>query len=504
MAEGMVSSGLRDVGFKHIWIDDGWAIGRDNKSGTCTPLGPTGADSCKPIVDPVLFPSGMRNLSDFLHNQGLKFGIYTSKGPLTCLGYQPTQPNRPGSCGYEKVDADTYVNDWQVDQVKDDGCGGCPQHEPFAAMRDALNSTGKPIWYAIHSQTVPGSPNATVANMWRTGGDLSSSSFDMWTNRLDLATTTSQRALAGKGAFPNPDFLEVGYSPRNTVGRTQTDLEQRSMFTMWAALPGPLILSADLRPKAPCGGIDGKYTMQTLTNKEIIAINQDPLANPLTPVRRNGTEVWKKAVSDGLAVVFFNRNTSSVSPGVGAVAMNSPCHSPVNLRSDAGMLKLMNSSVQLCLGSIGTCQCSNPRSPQMGIVPCNTSDNTQTWRYDASVNQFMNDASHTLNSGPTCPGDVGNSMLLYINQNSSNEKYKYDPTSGLVESMGGGDCLGIPTPSGGSSQKIAVTWSELGLSMTQKVTVRDLWSQTDVGDFTGSFSADIQWHEARIYLLKTV
>ena len=156
MADGMVSSGLHTVGYSHIWIDDGWVIGRENKSGTCSATGPTGADSCKPIVDSKLFPSGMRNLSDYVHARGLKFGIYTSKGPKTCLGYQPTQPDRPGSCGYEQVDADTYVHDWDVDQVKDDGCGQCPQHEPFAAMRDALNKTGKPIWYAIHSSTAPG------------------------------------------------------------------------------------------------------------------------------------------------------------------------------------------------------------------------------------------------------------------------------------------------------------------------------------------------------------
>ena len=110
MADGMVSSGLREVGYEHIWIDDGWALPRDNTTG-------------KPGVDPKIFPSGMRNLSDYIHARQLKFGIYTSKGPLTCLGYQPTQPQRPGSCGFEQVDADTYAHDWQVDQVKDDGCG---------------------------------------------------------------------------------------------------------------------------------------------------------------------------------------------------------------------------------------------------------------------------------------------------------------------------------------------------------------------------------------------
>jgi alpha-galactosidase len=106
MADGMVSSGLHAAGYQHIWLDDGWALPRDNVTR-------------KPRVDEKLFPSGMRNLSDYMHSRGLKFGIYTSKGPLTCLGYQPTQPQRPGSCGFEQIDADTYAHDWRVDQVKE-------------------------------------------------------------------------------------------------------------------------------------------------------------------------------------------------------------------------------------------------------------------------------------------------------------------------------------------------------------------------------------------------
>ena len=153
--------------------------------------------------------------------------------------------------------------------------------------------------------------------MWRTGDDLFSSNYDMWLNRLDLATADSQAALTGPGAFPNPDFLEVGYSPRSPKGHTQTALEQRSMFTMWAALPGPLILSADLRPGATCGGIDAE-ALETLTNKEVIAVNQDLRALPMRPVRKEDhVEVWKKPLVKGMAVILFNRNsTATTSIGV--------------------------------------------------------------------------------------------------------------------------------------------------------------------------------------------
>jgi alpha-galactosidase len=293
IGDGLVHFGLADVGYTNVWIDDGYALPRDNITHKVT-------------VDPVAFPSGMRNLSDYLVSKGLALGVYTSMGPLTCLGYQPTQPPRPGSCGYEVIDADTYVHDWNVSQVKDDGCGACPQHDPFVAMRDALNATGKPVLFTIHGCVDPDCDFGNVANMWRTGGDLYSSNFAMWTNRLDLATTPQQAALTGPGSLPDPDFLEVGYSPRATRGQSQSPLEQRSMFTMWATLPTGLILSADTRVWSD--GLD-EYTLETLMNPEVIAINQDPAVIPMRPVvNASGIQVWKRPLASGdLGVVFFFR-----------------------------------------------------------------------------------------------------------------------------------------------------------------------------------------------------
>eukprot|EP00039_Didymoeca_costata_P029529 m.25051 g.25051 ORF g.25051 m.25051 type:complete len:553 (+) comp7669_c0_seq3:40-1698(+) len=495
MADGMVSSGLNSVGFEHIWIDDGWAIGRENKTGHV-------------IVDPVLFPSGMRNLSDYLHSKGLKFGIYTSKGPLTCLGYQPTQPKRPGSCGYEQTDANTYALEWQVDAVKDDGCGACPQHEPFGAMRDALNKTGHRVWYAIHSQTLPGSPNATVANMWRTGGDLSQSSFAMWTNRLDLATTDTQRKLAGPGAFPNPDFLEVGYSPRNKITTAMNLVEQRSMFTMWAALPGPLILSADLRVGRE--GLDPQV-LAILMNKEVIAVNQDARASPMMPVRRqDGIEVWRKPLSstsgiadDTFAVLFFNRNISEqplTRIGMGACSSTDVLKLSI---TQQGMLQLLSNS-SLCIGSIGTCNCSNPPSPQLGIVACDINDRTQTgWSYDTKSKQLNHDSGHDLNSGPVCPGEAVNCMMIYPSQGHQNEQYIFDTNTGTIASADNANSCIVAGASGqGPARQVSVSWAELNLNSTQTVSVRDLWNQKDLGSFQNSFSATVGWHEVQIFKFK--
>lgn len=494
MASGMVKNGLNEVGFKMIWLDDGWAIGRDSATGEV-------------IEDPKLFPSGMGNLSAFIHSLGLQFGIYTSKGPLTCLGYQKTQPNRPGSCGYEKVDAHVYVNKWNVDAVKDDGCGPCAMHDPFAAMRDALNGTGKPIWYAIHPSKIANSSYPDLANMWRTGGDLYASSFDMWTNRLDLATAKAQAILTGPGAFPNPDFLEVGYSPRAVKGKNAMSItEQQAMFTMWSMLPGPLILSADLRSP-----LDDEIKM-ILLNTEVIAINQDPKAVAMNPIRRNdGIEVWSRSLSNGnIAIVMFNRNVSNT-PSNGTAQEGRPITFSAE-HSECVHVQLSNGTIQaksddptihsLCLSSVGVCKCANPPSPQMGFARCNKYDPTQRWSLDVSSKQVNNDRNHDLNVGPICPGSDFANVLLYPTQGHNNEHFTYDENFKLLYSgeVSGGKCLTMAPQSGGK-RKIQVFWKELGFSKSDKFLVRDLWAKQDLGIYMSNFSAVVDWHDARIFVL---
>ena len=537
MADGMVSSGLQAAGYEHIWIDDGWAMPRDNVTH-------------KPGVQADIFPSGMRNLSDYVHARSLKFGIYTSKGPLTCLGTQKTQPQRPGSCGFEQVDADTYAHDWQVDQVKDDGCGGCPGDlplTPFQAMRDALNNTGRPIVYAIHSDGKPwldtSDSNGSVANMWRTGGDLSASNYDMWLNRLDLATDPRMAAFVGPGAFANPDFLEVGYTPRQPKSfgtRVQSLLERRSMFTMWAALPAPLILSADLRPGAASGGIDDKEIMDILTHTEVIAVNQDERAAPMVAVRKaQGLEVWKKplAAAGSNAVVLFHRNDTMAAvapqpeqpehpqhsqqlagtPAAGMVLTTVACAEAdagsSSFNHDAARGITLRSNPSLCVGKVSMATCANPPSPRLGAVACDPSDTSQAWSFPAGlaagpiVNTKVSPQSD-MNSAMTCPGDTYPSVLLYVKQDHRNEQWVYDVVSGFIKfGPSPTTCLAYraerpaptpPTPVP-APRTIAVSWAELGFGAADKYAVRDLWAKADLGVFTGGFNASIAPHEARIY-----
>lgn len=419
------------------------------------------------------------------------------------------------------------------------------------------------MWFAIHSTTTPGSPNATVANMWRTGGDLSAASYAMWTNRLDLATTPEQRALAGPGAFPNPDFLEVclcvflfsnipfpnpfaytplylpflqvGYSPRNPKGgNVQTVTERRSMFTMWAALPGPLMLSADLRPGR--GGLDADV-LGILTNREVIAVNQDPLGAPMAPVwRAGGLEVWRKPLSadKGEALIMFYRNSSGAapaalnhtparaSPAAGWAVTLAPCD-PASAASQAfdmpatvGRIAL-RSDRRLCLGLVGEASCAfAPFNRTVGLVACDAADDTQLWSglpasspANPPLVRHMDPRDpqpFDLNAGPQCTGAAHRSMLLFPVQNHTNELFSYSPSSGAITQ--GGSCLTAmsppppPPPPPPATRAITVTWAQLGWPSTRSVAVRDLWLRQDLGEHTGSFTATVAFHEAKIFILK--
>lgn len=290
------------------------------------------------------------------------------------------------------------------------------------------------------------------------------------------------------------------------------------MMTMWAALPGPLILSADLRPGAACGGIDDAFTMETLTNPEVISVNQDPLVRPMRPVsKRDGLEVWQKPLVNGTALIMFHRNTTSATSTTATSAststatstaastanclltIDSSCSTALSLSFDSGLLKAANG---MCVGQVDMCSCAHPPSPRLGLIACDSSDSTQRWEFQSNgeVTNGNASSSHTLNLGPVCPGDTFRGVLLYVRQNKANEFWTHDQTTGFLRSNMGG-CLATsalppdPTP----PRDVLVSWAELGLPDNQAVAVRDLWSRTDLGTFNGSFTASLAFHEARMY-----
>lgn len=289
-ADALVSTGLKDAGFEYIVIDDCWLIDRDDEGNM--------------IPDPERFPNGMKAVGDYIHSLGLKFGIYTDVGTKTC-------EERPGMRGYEYQDIRTFAS-WGVDYVKNDWCFARYQNAraSYAIVKDAIIASGRPMVHSICEWGVsqPWEWGAESGHLWRTTFDIADcwdcsdtviaygkevENFMGFTKILDLQV--GLESYAGPGHWNDPDMLQVGND-------SLTFEENKAHFSLWALLAAPLMLGNDIRNMT-----DEVHAI--LTNKEIIAINQDELGKQGVKVRDDGDlEVWAKQLADGSrAVVLFNR-----------------------------------------------------------------------------------------------------------------------------------------------------------------------------------------------------
>ncbi len=283
IADAMIETGLKDAGYQYVVIDDCWQIDRDEQGNI--------------IADPDRFPSGMKVLADYIHNKGLKFGIYSDAGTNTCQ-------RRPGSRGYEFRDARNYA-DWGVDYLKYDWCftGTQNAEASYKLMRDALNKTGRPIVLSIceWGTNEPWLWAQEIGQLWRTTADIQ----DCWDCEYNwggmgviqiIDKQLPLRKYSGPGHWNDPDMLEVGNG-----GLTES--KNRAHFTMWCMLSAPLMAGNDIRSM-------NKKTREILTNKEVIALNQDPLGIPaLRYVKYNYHEVWIKPLQNGeFAYCYLNRD----------------------------------------------------------------------------------------------------------------------------------------------------------------------------------------------------
>lgn len=279
-ADAMVDSGMRDAGYAYVVIDDCWQVDR-------SPEGEI-------VPDPQRFPSGMEALADYVHDRGLKFGLYTDAGPMTCQG-------RPGSLGYEEEDARTYAR-WGVDYVKVDWCHAdsldAPTH--YARFRDAFRATGRPMVLSIceWGRSRPWHWAPDIGQLWRTTSDIA----DRWQSVLWILNANERLYdAAGPGHWNDPDMLEVGNG-----GMTLE--EYRSHFSLWAIMAAPLMAGNDLRSMS-------EETRDILTNAEVIAVDQDSLGIQGRVVldRGYGVQVWAKPLQDGsVAVALFNQRADSL------------------------------------------------------------------------------------------------------------------------------------------------------------------------------------------------
>ncbi len=302
VADAMVSTGLRDAGYVYLNLDDKWMDddGRDAQGNL--------------VADSGRFPSGMAALADYVHNLGLKFGIYGDRGNETCANQGTGRQS--GSYGREIQDAQTFAS-WGVDYLKYDNCEIAPgrdsdqaQEEDYRAMADALKATGRPIVFSICAwDAKPWMPN--VGHLWRSTFDIGPcfSGCDEWYRNIDqiIDENNETPGWAGPGHWNDPDMMVVGHSALSYD-------ENVAHFSMWAIMAAPIILGNDIRQMSD-------QIREILTNAEVIAVNQDPAGIQGTRVADNGDlEVWMKPLCtmDGpeKAVALLNRSGTSANISV--------------------------------------------------------------------------------------------------------------------------------------------------------------------------------------------
>lgn len=293
VADAMVANGLRDAGYEYIFIDDGWQGGRDKKNNF--------------IPDTEKFPSGIKALADYVHSKGLKLGIYSDAAPLTCAGYT-------ASLHFEAQDAKTFAA-WGVDYLKYDYCGA-PSDQATAkarykTMADALSASGRNIplgiceWGGRQPWTWAA---AAGGSLWRTAGDIR----DKWATANDAPGTpgggvgildavninAALNAYAGNGGWNDPDMLIVGLygykGPSGDLGGVGcTDTEYKSQMSLWCLMAAPLMVSCDITKM-------NDITKQILTNKDILAIDQDKLGKQaVRTINANDWQVFVKPLENG-------------------------------------------------------------------------------------------------------------------------------------------------------------------------------------------------------------
>ncbi|MDQ2901547.1 MAG: glycoside hydrolase family 27 protein [Acidobacteriota bacterium] len=277
MADAMANNGMKDAGYTYINIDDTWEADRDARGN---------------IQTNKKFPD-MKALADYVHGKGLKIGIYSSPGPNTCAGYE-------GSYGHEQQDARSYAA-WGIDYLKYDWCGARNIYKDdemqavYQKMGDALEATGRPILYSLcqygRDDVWKWAPDVD-GNSWRTTDDIR----DTWDSMSKIGFEQSDLAPWAKpGHWNDPDMLEIGNG-----GMSET--EYKTHMSLWSMLAAPLLAGNDLRDVQ-------KPIMEILTNRDVIAVDQDKEGKQGKRVSKSGEqEVWARPLAGGAyAVALFNR-----------------------------------------------------------------------------------------------------------------------------------------------------------------------------------------------------
>ena len=275
-AEAMVSSGMRDAGYRYVVIDDGWMAPERDRNGDF-------------VADPDKFPSGIKSLADRIHALGLRFGIYTDAGTKTCQ-------DLPASLGYEFRDARRFA-EWGVDYVKVDWCHteGLGPRALYAKWALALHAARRPILLSIceWGRARPWEWAGELGHLWRTSWDIQPE----WSSILTILDRQADLyRFAGPDHWNDPDMLEVGNGDL-------TGEQSRAHFALWSMLAAPLMAGNDLRTMSD-------EVREILTAPEIVAIDQDPGGKQGRLIHRDGDiDIWMRALwpNGRRAIAVLNR-----------------------------------------------------------------------------------------------------------------------------------------------------------------------------------------------------
>ncbi len=300
-ADALVEKGLDKVGYKYINIDDGFFGGRD-KAGHL-------------LIHPTRFPNGLKPVADYIHDLGLKAGIYSDAGHMTCgsIWSGDTIAHDVGLFEHELEDCDLYFNDCDFDFIKVDYCGadggidGNVNYEPrdrYTAIRKAMDATKRPdARLNICRWAFPGTWAADIAVSWRVTPDIRAE----WSSVRGIIDECLYLApYAGDGHYNDMDMLEVG--------RGMSNEEDQTHFAMWCMMASPLMIGCDMSTLTD-------ESLALLKNEELIAINQDPLGLQAYVAKTDGeTYVLVKDIIENLgtrrAVALYNPTDKEVEMGV--------------------------------------------------------------------------------------------------------------------------------------------------------------------------------------------
>ncbi|MFC0436717.1 ricin-type beta-trefoil lectin domain protein [Kutzneria buriramensis] len=459
-ADALVATGLAAKGYDTVTIDDCWMAKSRDSSGNL-------------VADKTKFPDGMAYVGQYLHNHGLRFGIYEDAGTLTCGGY-------PGSWNHFQQDANRFAG-WGVDYLKLDGCNlpsvaGQTEEQTYksayAQQAAALAKSGRKIvfsesapayfqgqtsWYSVLSWV------KQYGQLWREGYDIATydknkPDASRWGSVLgNYGYNSPIGRYAGPGNWNDPDFLIAG------DGGMTAD-ESRSQVALWAMMAAPMILSSDVSKLSP-------EAVATLGNKDIVAVDQDSLGKQGTVYAQNGTtDVLYRPLANGdRAVAILNRGGSAVttSTTVGlncsftakdlwtgassnAISATIPSHGTAIFRvkpgSDCGAVK----PVGQIAGTSGKCVDDSGSGTADG-------NPVVLWPCTGTANQRWQLSGNTVQTLGKCLANSANKAVLSTCDGSASQQWSYKLNGNLVNS---GLCLDVT--GGGSDNGTALELYQCG------------------------------------------